>query len=226
MRCTPCSDDARVAIMAAEKAILCVLFEGFSDKMYCTFNFIAHFTLNFFTYIYVYSLVLCYIFCTVHWADLAYISLLIIFCIIEYVTNKNTLNLDLCCCLCRSESSQISSKIYCVLKVNEGLTGLERHEVFFFFFKWISLKRFLLKLKLTHSHVFLNLFFLQRDTKGEILKNIYAAQIILSTFTVLLGAWLLLDTVTPLYWKEQWKHSSKYIFQYTMKAQVIQVWNE
>ncbi len=42
-------------------------------------------------FIYVYSLVLCYIFCTVHWADLTYISLLIIFCIIEYVTNK-TLN--------------------------------------------------------------------------------------------------------------------------------------
>ncbi len=29
--------------------------------------------------------------CTVHWADLTYISLLIIFCIIEYVANK-TLN--------------------------------------------------------------------------------------------------------------------------------------
>ncbi len=26
---------------------------------------------------------------TVHWADLTYISLLIIFCIIEYVTNKS-----------------------------------------------------------------------------------------------------------------------------------------
>ncbi len=46
------------------------------------------------TYIYVYSLVLCYVFCTVHWADLIYISLLIIFCIIEYVTNKQTLNLE------------------------------------------------------------------------------------------------------------------------------------
>ncbi len=31
---------------------------------------------------------LCYIFCAVHWADLIYVSLLIIFCIIEYVTNK------------------------------------------------------------------------------------------------------------------------------------------
>ncbi len=28
---TPCSDDARVATMAAEKAILCVLFEEFSE---------------------------------------------------------------------------------------------------------------------------------------------------------------------------------------------------
>ncbi len=60
----------------------------------------------FFTYIYIYSLVLCYIFCTVHWADLTYISLLIIFCIIEYVTNKQTLNLEpvrlvpMCLCQC------------------------------------------------------------------------------------------------------------------------------
>ncbi len=42
-----------------------------------------------------YSLVLCYIFCTVHWADLTYISLLIIFCIIEYVTNKKNWTLKL-----------------------------------------------------------------------------------------------------------------------------------
>ncbi len=32
--------------------------------------------------------------CTVHWADLTYISLLIIFCIIEFVTNKS-LNLEI-----------------------------------------------------------------------------------------------------------------------------------
>ncbi len=31
MRWTPCSDDASVATMAAEKAILCVLFEEFSE---------------------------------------------------------------------------------------------------------------------------------------------------------------------------------------------------
>ncbi len=42
-----------------------------------------------------YSLVLCYIFCTVHWADLTYISLLIIICIIEYVTNKKNWTLKL-----------------------------------------------------------------------------------------------------------------------------------
>ncbi len=60
---------------------------------YCTFYFIAHFTLYFLflflfvTYIYVYPLVLCY---------MAYISLLIIFCIIEYVTDKKTLNLEPC----------------------------------------------------------------------------------------------------------------------------------
>jgi len=31
VRWTPCSDDAKVATMAAEKAILCVLFEDFSE---------------------------------------------------------------------------------------------------------------------------------------------------------------------------------------------------
>ncbi len=31
MRWTPCSDDANVATMAAEKAIICVLFESFSE---------------------------------------------------------------------------------------------------------------------------------------------------------------------------------------------------
>ncbi len=38
-------------------------------------------------------ILLCYVTynCTVHWADLIYVSLLIIFCIIEYLTNK-TLN--------------------------------------------------------------------------------------------------------------------------------------
>ncbi len=41
-------------------------------------------------YIYVYSLVLCYniLQCPLSGPDLTYISLLIIFCIIEYVTNK------------------------------------------------------------------------------------------------------------------------------------------
>ncbi len=62
--------------------------------MYCTFYFIAHFTLYFFlflffTYIYVYPLVLSHILhCSLSGPDLTYISLLIIFCIIEYVTNK------------------------------------------------------------------------------------------------------------------------------------------
>ncbi len=47
------------------------------------------------TYIYIYSLVLCFIFlhCPLSGPVLTYISLLIISCIIEYVTNKITLNL-------------------------------------------------------------------------------------------------------------------------------------
>ncbi len=60
------------------------------STVYCP----AHFILLCFFIFYLYlciSLVLCYIFCTVYWADLTYIWLLIIFCIIEYVTNK-TLN--------------------------------------------------------------------------------------------------------------------------------------
>ncbi len=52
--------------------------------------FIFYSYFNFFTF---YSLVLCCVTynCSVHWADLTSISLLIIFCIIEYVMNK-TLN--------------------------------------------------------------------------------------------------------------------------------------
>ncbi len=44
----------------------------------------------------IYSLVLCFIFlhCPLSGSVLIYISLLIIFCIIEYVTNKRTLNLE------------------------------------------------------------------------------------------------------------------------------------
>ncbi len=46
-----------------------------------------------FTYIYIYSLVLCLIFlhCPLNGPVLIYISLLIISCIIEYVTNKKNL---------------------------------------------------------------------------------------------------------------------------------------
>ncbi len=54
----------------------------------CTSLLILLFIKYFSTYIYVFSLVLCDIFCTVHWADLIHISLLNIICIIEYVTNK------------------------------------------------------------------------------------------------------------------------------------------
>ncbi len=54
------------------------------------------------TYIYIYYLVLCFIFlhCPLSGPVLIYISLLIISCIIEYVTNKRTLNLEVqgsCC---------------------------------------------------------------------------------------------------------------------------------
>ncbi len=50
-----------------------------------------------FTYIYIYSLVLCFIFCTVHWADLSWFTFHYwLSCIIEYVTNKRTLNLEPC----------------------------------------------------------------------------------------------------------------------------------
>ncbi len=65
------------------------------STVYC----IAHFTLFFliflfFTYIYIYSLVLRILHCPLSGPDLIYISLQIIFCIIEYVTNKRTLNLE------------------------------------------------------------------------------------------------------------------------------------
>jgi len=66
-------------------------------------------------------LCLCYYYCNVYRADLTYISLLIIFCIIVYVTNK-ILNLDrltitfIFVCVCVSLSLSV-----CVL---EGDTGV------------------------------------------------------------------------------------------------------
>ncbi len=69
-----------------------VLYTVLHIAFYCTFLSLFFLIILFYsTCIYVYSLVLCYIFCTVHGVDLTHISLLIIFFIIEYVTNK-TLN--------------------------------------------------------------------------------------------------------------------------------------
>ncbi len=61
------------------------------STVYYSAKFILlHILFFFFTYIYVYSLVLSYniLHCPLSGPDLIYISLLIIFCIIEYVTNK------------------------------------------------------------------------------------------------------------------------------------------
>ncbi len=57
------------------------------------FSYYLYFIL---TYIYIYSLVLCFTFlhCPLSGPVLIYISLLIISCIIEYVTNKRTLKLE------------------------------------------------------------------------------------------------------------------------------------
>ncbi len=69
--------------------------------LFCTFYSIAHFTLYFSFFTYIYALVLCYFYiifillhCPLSGPDLIYISLLIIPCIIYYVTNKETLNLE------------------------------------------------------------------------------------------------------------------------------------
>ncbi len=56
---------------------------------YCTFY--SLFFLFIYTYIYIYSLVLRILHCPLSGPDLVYISLQIIFCIIEYVTNKKKL---------------------------------------------------------------------------------------------------------------------------------------
>ncbi len=77
-----------------------LLFSKGAFKFYCTlylifyyclllFKFVLHF-LFFHTNTYIYYLVFCDTYnCTVHGADLTYISLLVIFHIIMYVTNKN-----------------------------------------------------------------------------------------------------------------------------------------
>ncbi len=74
-----------------------------TSYLFCTFYSIAHFTLYFSFFTYIYALVLCYFYiififillhCPLSGPDLIYISLLIIPCIIYYVTNKETLNLE------------------------------------------------------------------------------------------------------------------------------------
>ncbi len=72
-------------LLSPQYTVLHILF-------YCTFYYLFVFL----TYIYIYSLVLYFIFlhCPLSRPDLTYISLLIISCIIEYVTNKRTLNLE------------------------------------------------------------------------------------------------------------------------------------
>ncbi len=75
--------------------------------LFCTFYSIAHFTLYFSFFTYIHALVLCYFYiicifillhCPLSGPDLIYISLLIIPCIISYVTNKETLTLTLYHC--------------------------------------------------------------------------------------------------------------------------------
>ncbi len=81
---------------------------------------IVHFT-HFFIFIlflpiFIYILVLCFIFflhCPLSGPVLIYISLLIICCIIEYVTNKRTLN-PVCVCLCERESVCVCGVCACV----------------------------------------------------------------------------------------------------------------
>ncbi len=69
-------------LLSPQYTVLHILF-------YCTFYF-------FYLYYCIFSyVVLCILHCPLSGPDLIYISLRIIFCIIEYVTNKRTLNLDL-----------------------------------------------------------------------------------------------------------------------------------
>ncbi len=73
--------------------LLILLFN--KSTLYCPAKFILHFFILvffiFFTYLYlcIFSWVCIPYNCTVHGADLTYISLLVIFCIIVYVTNTN-----------------------------------------------------------------------------------------------------------------------------------------
>ncbi len=81
-------------LLSPQYTVLHILFHcTFTSYFLCYFYFIL-------TYIYIYSLVLCFIFifillhCPLSGPVLIYISLLIISCIIAYMTNKITLNLE------------------------------------------------------------------------------------------------------------------------------------
>ncbi len=66
---------------------------------YCTFTLFSLLLFFFYLYLYIFSCVVLHILhCPLSRPDLIYISLPIIFCIIEYVTNKETLNLLVLLC--------------------------------------------------------------------------------------------------------------------------------
>ncbi len=83
---------------------------------YCTFYLIFYsFLLVFFfpyQYLCIFSCVCVTYNCTVHGADLTYISLLVIFCIIMYVTNTNLESYLLLCHIFEKQSPNMKTRVW------------------------------------------------------------------------------------------------------------------
>ncbi len=80
-------------LLLIKSTVYCIAHFSLLHILLLIFSYYFYFI---FTYIYIYSLVLCLTFlhCPLSGPVLIYISLLIISCIIEYVTNKRTLKLE------------------------------------------------------------------------------------------------------------------------------------
>ncbi len=92
------------ALNQFESLLIILLLLFIKSTVFCIAHFILlhillfmfSYYIFFYLYLYIFSCVVLHILhCPLSGPDLIYISLTIIFCIIEYVTNKKTLNLEL-----------------------------------------------------------------------------------------------------------------------------------
>ncbi len=136
-------------IISPQYTVLHILLFIFS---YYYYNF-------FFTYICIYSRVVLHILhCPLSGPDLIYISLLIILCIIEYMTNKKTLNLVCFFCEFRGTLSKL-------LHSSVVLGGIKQGEFIFIFVGWLCPHN-------ANTHLYKSKFCTQYPFKGAVAQEL------------------------------------------------------